>query len=365
MTDERVGAYARLLVERCVDVQAGWQVLVLSTPWAQPLVERVLELIGEREAYALLRLDFANEHLPVPHAWTRTAPDALAERMAPADLHTVEAIDARITISAPLNTRDGSELSPERQAHVRQATRPYYVRSMSMQIPWVTCYFPTTGAAQDAGMTLAQFEDFLYGACLLDWDAEVESWRRVVEPFEEGEEIRIVGAGTDLTLSIAGRPPQLDDGRVNMPGGEFFFAPIDDSAQGVVSYREFPAVYGPHEVTGVRLRFEAGRVVDASADTNEEFLVRTLDTDEGARRIGELGIGTNPRITRHMKNVLFDEKMAGTVHLAVGAAYPAGGGVNQSAVHWDMVKDLRNGGELYLDGRLVQRSGEWLLGARG
>jgi aminopeptidase len=357
--DARVDAYARLLVERCVDVQPGWQVMVLSTPWAQPVVERVLELIGEREAYALLRLDFANEHLPVAHAWSRTAPDELIEQLAPAELHTVESIDARITISAPLNTRDGSDVSPERQAQVRKASRPYYVRSMSMEIPWVTCYFPTAGAAQDAGMTLEQFEDFLYGACLLDWEAEVESWRRLLEPFEHGEEIRIVGEGTDLTLSVAGRAPLLDDGRVNMPGGEFFFAPVEDSAEGVISYSEFPAVYGPDEVSGVRLRFSGGRVVEATADTNEDFLLRMLDADEGARRLGELGIGTNPRITRHMKNVLFDEKMAGTVHLAVGRSYEAAGGTNDSAIHWDMVKDLRNGGELYLDGRLVQRSGEW------
>jgi len=359
--DARVDAYARLLVERCIDVQPGWQVMVLSTPWARPVVERVLELIGERGAYALLRLDFANEHLPVPHAWTRTAPDELAERLAPAELHTVESIDARITISAPLNTRDGSEIAAARNAQVRKATRPYYVRSMSLQIPWVTCYFPTLGPAQDAGMTLTQFEDFLYGACLLDWDAEVSSWRRLAEPFEHGEEVRIVGEGTDLTLSIAGRAPIVDDGRVNMPGGEFFFAPVEDSAEGVISYSEFPSVYGADEAGGVRLRFSAGRVVDAAADSNEEFLLKMLDADDGARRLGELGIGTNPRITRHMRNVLFDEKIAGTVHLALGASYELAGGTNESSIHWDMVKDLRNGGELYLDGRLVQRSGEWQL----
>ena len=359
--DPRVDEYARLLVERCIDVQPGWQVMVLSTPWAQPVVERVLELIGERGAYALLRLDFANEALPVPNAWTRTAPDALVERLAPAELQTVETIDARITISAPLNTRDGTEISAERQALVRAATRPYYDRSMSMEIAWVTCYFPTAAAAQDAGMTLAQFEDFLYGACLRDWEAESADWRRIASRFEDAEQVRIVGAGTDLTLSIAGRPPLVDDGRVNMPGGEFFFAPVEDSASGVISYEEFPAVYGPEEVTGIRLRFEDGVIVDASAATNEEFLLSTLDTDEGARRLGELGVGTNTGITRHMKNVLFDEKIAGTVHLAVGAAYASAGGTNVSTVHWDMVKDLRTGGELYVDGELVQRDGAWLI----
>jgi aminopeptidase len=359
--DQRIDAYAKLLVERCIDAQPGWQVMVLSTPWARPLVERVCERLGERGAYALLRLDFTNEHLPVAHAWTRSAPEDLVTTLAPADLQTIESIDARITVTAPLNTRDGTELSPERQALVRTSTQPYYKRSMSMEIKWVSCYYPTAGAAQDAGMTLEQFEDFLFGSCLLDWDAQTAEMRRLADRFDGGEEVRIVGEGTDLTLSIAGRETQIDDGHLNMPGGEIFFAPIEDSASGLISYSEFPAVYGPEEVTGITLRFEEGKVVDASAASNEAFLLRTLDTDDGARRLGELGIGTNPGVTRHMKNVLFDEKMAGTVHLAVGASYEFAGGTNKSAVHWDMVKDLRNGGELYLDGELVQRDGAWLF----
>jgi aminopeptidase len=359
--DPRIEAYARLLVGRCTDVQPGWQVLVLSTPLSRPLVERVCELVGERGAYALLRLDFANEHLPVAHAWTRTAPEELVGTLAPADLHLVESIDARITITAPENTRDGSELSSERQALVRQATQPYYTRSMSMEIPWVSCYFPTEAAAQDAGMTLEAFENFLYGACLLDWDAETERMQTIADRFAGGREIRIVGVETDLTLSVEGREAIVDDGRVNMPGGEVFFAPVEDSAEGVITYAEFPAVYGAEEVTGVRLRFDRGRVVDASAASNEEFLLTTLDSDEGARALGELGIGCNRGITRHMKNVLFDEKMDGTVHLAVGASYTFAGGKNVSAVHWDMVKDLRSGGALYLDGELLQQDGRWKL----
>jgi aminopeptidase len=358
--DPRVEQYARLLVERCLDVQPGWQVMVLSTPAARPAVERICELIGERGAYALLRLDFDNEALPVAHAWTRTAPEELLRKgAAPADLHAMESIDARVMLNAPENTRSGSELSPERQNLVRELVRPYYQRSMSMEIAWVSCQYPTSALAQDAGMTLAQFEDFLFGACLLDWDAEREKMRRIADRFDAAEEVRIVGDATDLTLSIAGRKAEIDDGRLNMPGGEIFYAPVEDSAEGVITYSEFPAVYGSGEVAGVRLVFEGGKVIDASATSGEDFLIATLDTDEGARRLGELGIGCNPRVTRHMKNVLFDEKMYGTVHLAVGASYEFIGGKNVSAVHWDMVKDLRNGGQILLDGELVQRDGEW------
>ena len=359
MKDARAEQYARLLVETCIDVQPGWQVLVLSTPLARPVVEPVLEAIGECGAYALLRLDFAQEALPVAHAWTRTAPEELIGKLAPADLHMVESIDARITIQAPENTRDGVELPPERQTLVRQATRPYYARTMSMQIPWVSCYFPTAAAAQDAGMTLGAFEDFLYGACLRDWEAEGERMQRIADRFDGAREVRITGADTDITLSVEGRRAIADDGRVNMPGGEVFFAPVEDSAQGVITYSEFPAVYENHEVTGVRLRFESGRVVDASAETNEDFLLATLDSDAGARGLGELGIGCNPGITRHMKNVLFDEKIDGSVHLAIGASYTSAGGTNVSAVHWDMVKDLRRGGAIAVDGTVVQRDGAW------
>jgi len=361
VTDPRVERYARLLVEQCIGVQPGWQVLVLSTPLGRPVVEPVLEAIGERGAYAILRLDFAQEHLPVAHAWSRTAPEELVGTLAPADLHLVETIDARMMIAAPENTRAGVELPARRQSLVRQALRPYYARTMSMQIPWVSCYFPTEAAAQDAGMTLEAFEDFLYGACLRDWNAEAERMQRIADRFDGAKEVHITGPHTDITLSVEGRRAIADDGRVNMPGGEVFFAPVEDSAEGVITYAEFPAVYENHEVTGVRLRFEGGRVVDASAETNEDFLLATLDSDEGARGLGELGIGCNPGITRHMKNVLFDEKIDGTAHLAIGASYTSAGGKNISAVHWDMVKDLRSGGAIAVDGTVVQRDGVWQL----
>jgi aminopeptidase len=146
-----------------------------------------------------------------------------------------------------------------------------------------------------------------------------------------------------------------------MPGGEVFYSPVEDSAEGEIAFAEFPGCYQGHQVPGIRFSFEAGRIVDASAAADEEFLLKTLDADEDARRLGEFGIGGNPGITRHMRNTLFDEKMAGTVHLALGASYTHIGGKNESSLHWDLVKDLRNGGELSCDGEVVQRNGEWLL----
>ena len=210
-------------------------------------------------------------------------------------------------------------------------------------------------------MTLAEYEEFVFGSVLLDWDAEADRMRRIADVFDAAEEVRIVGPGTDLTLSLAGRSGAVDDGHVNMPGGEVFYSPIEDSANGVIEFSEFPAVYFGREVDGARLVFEDGCVTGATARSGEDFLVQTLDTDEGARRLGELGIGCNPGIQRFMKNVAFDEKIDGTVHLALGNSYSFTGGTNESAIHWDIVKDLRAGGRLHAGGRLVQENGAWVI----
>ena len=362
MADPRVHDYARLILDRCIDPRPGWQVMVLSTPLGRPLVEEVQRELARRRAYCLLRLDFAVERLPgVPHAWASEAPSDLLGTLPPIELHTVESIDARITIEAPENTRDGSELGGERHALVRKAVAPYYKRSMSLEIPWVSCQFATQALAQDAGMTLPEFEDFLYGAVLRDWDAERERMQRIAERLDAAEEVRIVGEGTDLRIGLAGRRAQVDDAHVNLPGGEIFYAPVEDATAGVISYSEFPAVMDGNEVSNVRLHFENGRVVDAAATSGVDFLISTLDTDEGSRVLGELGIGCNDGIRRYTKNVLFDEKMAGTVHLAIGQSYSFAGGKNKSAVHWDMVKDLRNGGRIECDGEVVQQDGRWMF----
>jgi aminopeptidase len=208
-------------------------------------------------------------------------------------------------------------------------------------------------------MSLAAFEDFLFGAVLLDWDAEGEKMQRIKERFDPADEVRIIGEETDLRISIAGREGVVDDGHYNMPGGEVFYCPVEDATEGVVSFSEFPAVKEPDVVEGVRMRYENGRVVEASATSNEEKLFEALDRDEGARVLGELGIGCNPGIQKHMRNTLFDEKIYGTIHLAIGAGIPVAGGKNESATHWDMVKDLRNGGRIELDGEVVQKDGEW------
>ncbi len=356
--DPRVERYARLIVDRCLGVQPGWQVLVRTTPLARPLVEALQAAIAERGAYAVVRLGFSL--WPIDLVWAAEAPVELVGELPPIDRFACERMDARITVEAPENTRAGCDLDPERRILVRRAEQVFYRRSMAMEIPWLSCQFPTDALAQEAGMTLRELESVLYAACLRDWDRERERLARYAARFDAAEEVRIVGEGTDLRLSLSGRRGEVDDGRHNLPGGEIFYCPVEDSAEGVISFSEFPAVHDGHELEGIRLRFRQGQVVDASAARGEEALHSVLDTDEGARRLGELGIGCNAGITRFMRNTLFDEKIAGSVHLALGQSYSALGGGNISAVHWDLVKDLRRGGRIELDGRVVQEGGRWL-----
>jgi aminopeptidase len=361
MTDPRNRQLAELLVDTCLGVQPGWQVIVSGSHLGRPLLEEIVGLIAERDAYALLRVTF-DEGTIGSRTWTRAAP---LERLAvPASIeqHGLETCDALVVVVAPENTRESADISSERTAAIQGAYRPSLERIFRHEVPWVGCQYPTPALAQEAGMSTHEFADFLYEACLRDWDAERERMQRYADRFDAASEVRIVGSETDLRLSIAGRSMLVDAGGANIPGGEFFGCPVEDSAEGVIAFTEFPAVYAGRELTGIRLRFEAGRVVDASAETNEDYLVETLDSDDGARRLGELGIGCNPAITRYMRNTLFDEKIDGTVHLALGNGMPDLGGTNVSRIHWDIVKDLRlPGTRLELDGEIVQQDGAWLI----
>jgi aminopeptidase len=356
--DPRVAEYAELIVERCLGVQPGWQVLIRSQPAARPALEEITRLIARKGAYPLLRMNFSL--WPIDEAWAAEAPAELVGEMAPIDLNAADHMDARITMEAPDNTRGAAELPPERRALARKGIAPFFRRTMTHEIPWVSCQFPTNGLAQEAGMPLPEFEDFFYRAVLRRWDEEAAAMRRLLARFDAADAVRIVGEETDLTISIRGRHGEVDAGHTNMPGGEFFFAPVEDSAEGRILF-DLPTDMEGAPVEGIRLAFRGGRVVEATAEQGEDVLLAALDMDEGARFLGELGIGCNTGITQPMRNILFDEKMAGTVHLALGRSYSHIGGQNVSALHWDLIKDLRRDGRIELDGQVVQENGAWLI----
>jgi aminopeptidase len=355
VSDPRVEAYARHLVDYSIGAEAGGQVLVGTTTVARPLAEELSRQLARRGAYTLTRIHFGAIY-PVDACWIAEAPAELAHRLAPLEQEVVDRVDGAIFVLAPESPPADADFTVEQRRALRAQFIAYRARGRAGTVREVRCDFPCAYFAARAGMSLAAYEDMFYGACLRDWAAEGQRMQPVLERFDRAREVRIVAAGTDLTLSLAGRRGLIDDGHQNVPGGEVFYSPVEDSAEGSIRFN-VPS----GRVRGVRLRFRAGTVVEASADDGEDDLLTALDTDGGSRRLGELGLGCNEGITRPLDNVLFDEKMAGTVHLALGQGFPRIGGTNTSGLHWDLVLDMRAGGRLECDGEVVQVRGRWRL----
>jgi len=367
MRDPRVERLAKILVGYSTEVKEGEVVSIDGESAAEPLLLAVYEEVLKAGANPILNVSLDGQAV----AYYRHASDAQLDWVSPVSEWLLENVDVRIAIGATTNTRELSAVPPERQTRRQAATGELLARALDRsargEFRWCYTLFPTNAYAAEAEMSLVDYEDFYYGACLATdgdpltaWQKASEETHRLAEWIDGHEEVRVTAPGTDITLGIAGRKFIPCDGRHNMPDGEFFTGPVEDSVEGEVSFH-LPASIGGREVAGVRLRFEAGKVVDASAERGEEFLVELLDTDPGARRLGELGIGTNYAIDRGTREVLLDEKLGGTVHMAVGRSYPESGGENESAVHTDLVCDLRLGGRIEVDGTVMQEDGKFVV----
>jgi aminopeptidase len=361
--DQRADALAAILVRYSTEVRKGDVCVIQSTTNAEVLVQAVYEEILRAGGLPIMQLSTEG----AAPAFYELAADHQLEWIPPTAQWVADNADVRIAIMADTNSRELSQVDPKRQQRVQKARKPLMDASMKRSAAgdyrWCLTLFPTHAYAAEAGMSLARYEELFYAACLATDPDPVTAWarqsdevKRLAEWMQGKEEVHVKGPGTDIKLGVAGRTFIPCFGDRNMPDGEFFTGPIEDSVEGEVSF-SFPAAYGGREVSGVRFRFEDGRIVDASAEQGEEFLSETLDTDDGARRLGELGIGTNYGITTGTKEILLDEKIGGTVHMAIGASYPESGGVNESAVHWDFVCDLRQGGSITVDGVEIQRDG--------
>jgi aminopeptidase len=367
MRDQRADALAKILVQYSTHVEKGDICVIQSTTTAEPLVQSVYEEVLRAGGQPIMQLTTSAAHA----SFYELASDEQLDWVAPTAEWVVENADVRIAIMADVNSRELSKVDPKKQARTQKARQKLMEttlrRSAAGEHRWALTLFPTHAYAGEAGMSLAEYEDFYYAACLATdgdpvtaWQRQSDQVNRLTEWVQGKEEIRIQAEGTDVTLSVAGRNWIPCVGEHNMPDGEFFTGPVEDSVNGEIAF-SFPASYGGRTVSGVRFRFEDGKVVDASAEQGEEFLLEMLDTDEGARRLGELGIGTNFGIATGTKEILLDEKIGGTVHMAIGMAYPESGGTNNSAVHWDMVCDLRRGGSITVDGTELQRDGRFLV----
>jgi len=367
MADIRVEKLADVLVNYSVTVQPGDKVAIQGDTAASPLLRAVYAKVLQAGGHPLLipSLPGTEELL------YRYASDEQLQHVPEPIKLIIETYDVRIRIAGAENTRALSNVDPAKTVLRSRAQtdlmRTYMQRSASGELRWVGTLFPTNAYAQDADMSLGEYEDFVYGACMPDLDDPVGYWRRfsawqqrIVDWLKDKKRVHVIGPETDLRLSIAGRPFINSDGRSNMPSGEVFTSPVEDSVEGHVRF-SYPAIYGGREVTGVRLWFEGGTVVRATADKNEDFLIRTLDTDAGSRRAGEFAIGTNEGITRFTRQMLFDEKINGSFHMALGAGFPEAGSENESAIHWDMLCDLRDGGEIWVDDQLLYKDGEFVV----
>ena len=367
MADPRVVKWARALTAYSVEVTPGQVVAITGQPVAQPLLLEIYREVIEQGGHPVLL-----PMLPGTIAtMLRHGSDAQLEYISPVERFIWAEADIAIHVLSDTNTRDLVGIDPARQVVRQRARRELNERNLAREVAgemdWTLTLYPTDAFAMDAEMGTEAYTEFVYAACKLDSDDPVQAWRdqsveqqRLIDWLDGKKHVHVTGPEIDLTLSVDGRTWVNADGRKNFPDGEIFTGPVEDSVNGMIRFR-YPMVTDGREIDDVRLRFEHGRVVEASAAKNEDYLIQQLDTDEGSRFLGEFAFGTNFGITRYTKNILFDEKIGGTVHMAIGSAPPETGSKNQSVVHWDMIADLRQDGQVDVDGQPFMRDGAFVV----
>ncbi|MEM2524297.1 MAG: aminopeptidase [Desulfurococcaceae archaeon] len=365
MTDYRLKNLARLVVEYCVDLREDEEVSIEGTVESIPFIREIVRQAVQRGAYPLIRI--VDES--IVEVLYKYAKQNVLTHVSSIEREIATKVNASISIYAPTHTKPLSGVDPEklkiRSAATRELAEIFLKRSAKGELKWVVVAYPTRALAQEAGMGIEDFEDFVYKATYSDVEDPVSTWKgigerqqRIASALSKVRELRLEGPGMGLYMRVDGRKWINDDGKVNMPGGEVFTAPLEDSVEGFIEF-DFPAIWRGVEVEGIKLTFKRGEVVEIKASRNEEFLRKMLEVDEGARRVGEFAFGLNYNITRITKNTLFDEKIGGTIHVALGSAYPETGGKNVSAIHWDMIKSMK-GCRVYADGDLVYENGRFV-----
>ena len=367
MRDPRYNALAELVLDHSLRLQPG-DVLRIEgdAAAAAPLVVPLHREAIKRGAHAYTALDLAGlKEVLVEHG-----SDEQLAFVSPMELREMDAIDASITVWSETNTRSFTRADPNRRQRQLTAQRQVAIRRRdriaSGEHRWCGTLSPTEGHAQDADMSLEDYEDFVFRACHVLDDDPLEHWRQVgerlqarAEELDSVRELRIVGEDTDLTVVVEGRTWRPAYGRQNVPDGEVYTSPVETGVNGTIRFG-FPAVFGGREIDDARLVLENGRVVAAEAAGGEDYLRSLLELDDGASGVGEIAFGLNYEIDRFTRNILFDEKIGGTMHMALGMGFEALGGQNRSALHLDLICDLRREGEVYADGELVWRNGQFL-----
>lgn len=359
--------YADLLANYSLDIQPGDRLLVRTTVQAEPLLRELYEAVYRAGGTMEVMLEIADRH----RIFIQEAKGEQLDQVNPLLDYALRNFEAYLAIKAPYNLSAGKGLDPEKSKRAKKATselmKVYSQRTATRELKRSLCVFPCNALAQMAGMSLPEYTDFVFKACKLDADSPRDAWlevrrhqQHIVDHLNSTNSVRYVNdLGTDIKFSTKGRTWINSDGQTNMPSGEVYTSPVEDSVEGVVHFN-FPSVYMGTEVRDVRLEVKEGEVVKWNAQNGQEVLDHVFKIP-GANRFGEAAIGTNYGIQQITKNILFDEKMGGTVHMAIGQSYLQAGGKNTSSVHWDMISEMRNGGEIYADDELIYKNGKFLF----
>jgi aminopeptidase len=356
--------YAHLLVNYSLYLKKGESVYVKSTWLAEPLLQEFYKEALKAGAHVEFSIDFEDKDA----IFYENASEEQLKQVSPFHKTALETFDAYLNIQAPFNLRSLQNADRGKMNIYSQAFQPisntYSERTANGQMKRSLCQFPTAASAQNAGMSLRDYEDFIFASCFLYEEDPAEKWRelgrnqqKVVDLLNQRTTVRYVNPGTDITFSTKGRTWINSDGKANMPSGEVFTSPVEDSVNGFIHF-DFPSIYSGNEVEGITLEVKDGEVIKWRAKRGEEFLDKIFQVP-GAKFFGEAAIATNYGITRPTKNILFDEKIGGTVHMAIGQSYLHAGGKNQSSVHWDMIADMKTGGKIYADGELIYENGQF------
>lgn len=373
MTDSRIAKFAKVLVEHSTRIVPGDRVLIEATTAAEPLIQELYIQILERGGipHPMIALPgmmpFSQDEMYLTYAR-----DTQLDFIPTFYKLAYDQFESRIRIHSATNTRGTTNIDPlkaqRRSKSLSTITEAQMRRGAEGAFKWVTTLYPTEAYAQDASMSLKEYEDFVFNAVhaqeadpIAYWNSTAEGQQKAIDWLADKTQVVMRGPNVDLTLSIKGRKFVNSTGKNNMPDGEIFTGPVEDSVNGWVKFT-YPAIYGGVAVEGAELTFNRGRVEIAVAEKNQPYLLKMLESDEGARHVGEFAIGTNFDINRFTGNILFDEKIGGTFHMALGAGYPETGSHNKSSIHWDMICDMRTDSEMLVDGELFYKNGQFVFG---
>jgi len=365
--DNRLEKLAHILITHSLEIKKNDLFMIIGGNTAAPLIKEVYKKALEVGAYPYAKIGVEG----LAELFYNGASQKQLKYMSPIAKFEIENIDAKLGIICPENTRNLTNVDPKKQAIYSTAQQEiheiFLKRAAKKELRWCLTQYPTNASAQDADMSLSEYEDFIFKAAQVDKKDPVGYWEKtygeqdkIKKLLETKKKLQIISKETNLTVSVGGRKWINCYGKENFPDGEVFTGPQENSAEGYISY-SFPGAYGGRLVENIRLWFEKGKVIKSKASSGEKFLKSMLDMDKGSKKIGEFAFGTNYGIKKYTKNTLFDEKIGGTIHIAVGSGYPETGSKNKSSLHWDMVCDLRKNGKVYADGELIYKNGKFLL----